>query len=733
MIYPRDAVKSSMNPQKLRGNLPLTRIRNSGLLLFTFLLSVLLVVSGCSESTSIPRQGSGVLSGPPFQLPSSQQWTVSEEAGVALPSLAQVTLPNSLENNAVIDGVPVGLTEEGYPFLGDPTAPLALVEYSDYLCPFCALHQERTASILRNEYVATGKVVMVFRDLPLVALHPAAPQAHIAAGCVAQQDAALFWPMHDRLFAAQGQWNSAADPAEALAQLAVDIGADRNAYDACIASGVMARRIEERIANGEELGFNSTPTFHLLVNETGRGLTISGAQPETLFSDAIEALLSGRDVQDLSEVVADGAATPDVDLEAAAIVTLQESEEQYQGLPAGFTAEGYPYLGNPDAPISLVEFSDYLCPFCGRHFSQTWPDLLEQYGEEGKVNFVFRDMPLSALHPTAHYGHEAALCVGEQSAAQYWQMHDQLFTRQAEWSSLPDPTPFLRGIVEEIGASLDAYDRCMAEGGAAEIVAERVAQGNALGFNGTPSFHLIDHKKEVTYDLVGAQTFDYFATRFDAVAAGEALPEDEVEEAELPFWASPEGLAPDPERDGYTIAGDPYKGNPEAEVVVVEFADFQCEPCQQHALEVQPALDAALVDSGEIMWVFKSLPLKEHAQALDAAVAAECAGDQGRFWPMHDLLFEQLETWSDEAYSADFIPLVESLGMDVESFTLCMNGRDALEAVVYDMYDAQGTAQRTPTFAVLKDGKGSVLNGSQPAENFVKILRTFIDGEGLAE
>ena len=100
---------------------------------------------------------------------------------------------------------------------------------------------------------------------------------------------------------------------------------------------------------------------------------------------------------------------------------------------------------------------------------------------------------------------------------------------------------------------------------------------------------------------------------------------------------------------------------------------------------------------------------------------------------MHDLLFEQLETWSDEAYSADFIPLVESLGMDVESFTLCMNGRDALEAVVYDMYDAQGTAQRTPTFAVLKDGKGSVLNGSQPAENFVKILRTFIDGEGLAE
>src|SRR2546425_1069148 len=67
--------------------------------------------------------------------------------------------------------------------------------------------------------------------------------------------------------------------------------------------------------------------------------------------------------------------------------------ETYQGTPVGFTADGYPFRGNPNAPLTLVEYSDYLCPFCGGYFRQTLPALLEHYGRTGQVQFVFHDFP----------------------------------------------------------------------------------------------------------------------------------------------------------------------------------------------------------------------------------------------------------------------------------------------------------------------------------------------------
>src|SRR5262249_8082090 len=72
--------------------------------------------------------------------------------------------------------------------------------------------------------------------------------------------------------------------------------------------------------------------------------------------------------------------------------------------------------GNPNTPLILAEYSDYLCPFCARHFGQTLPALLERYGRNGQVQFVFHDFPLASLQPKAPQGHAAALCVGEQGA-----------------------------------------------------------------------------------------------------------------------------------------------------------------------------------------------------------------------------------------------------------------------------------------------------------------------------
>ena len=399
---------------------------------------------------------------------------------------------------------------------------------------------------------------------------------------------------------------------------------------------------------------------------------------------------------------------------------------QHQGIPVGFTDDGHPYLGNRDAPVTIEEYTDYLCPFCSRHVIETVPGLLEGYVASGQVQYVFYDMPLVSLHPTAPKGHSAALCVAEQGADLYWAMHDELFRVQKEWSRLPDPGDFLAGVAAKVGADKAAYAACIASGRQDQRVQEGISAGQALGFSGTPSFRFVRRSDGESYKLVGAQPLATFRAWLDAVLAGKAPPQEQEsspEPRELPLWATAKGLAPDPKRPGFTVAGDAFKGDPTANVVVVEFADFQCPPCRAHALDTQPVLDKTFVDSGEILWVFKHLPLQIHPQAPASAAASECAADQGSFWEMHDLLFEAQSQWSVDDPEPVLLDLAKQLGLDLEQFGTCLASEETRAKVQADLSDAQGVVNSTPSFVILFGGQGGILNGSRPAEQFVSILQ----------
>ena len=400
--------------------------------------------------------------------------------------------------------------------------------------------------------------------------------------------------------------------------------------------------------------------------------------------------------------------------------------DTYQGTPVGFTADGHPFRGNPNAPLTLVEYSDYLCPFCGRYFLQTLPTLLERYGRTGQVQFVFHDFPLASLHPTAPRGAAAALCVAEQGAIRFWQMHDALFQSQPQWNQMPDPTAFLAKLAHEVGAEMTAYEQCMAAGRHDARVQQSVAAAQALGFTGTPSFQFVHHASGKTYTLVGAQPVEVFTRWIDALLAGQEPPQaPQADKQELPFWATPEGLAPDPKRPGYTVAGDPYKGNPDAKLVVVEFGDFECPACQRYALTTQPVIDKRFVETGEVLWVAKHFPLRMHPHAPVVAAAAECAGNQGKFWAMHHVLFAQLEQWSNgEDPDTALVQLAADLELDRAQFSACFMSRRALERVLRDLYDGQGIGVRNiPTFLLLYGGKGRMLVGGRSAEQFVATLQ----------
>jgi protein-disulfide isomerase len=418
-------------------------------------------------------------------------------------------------------------------------------------------------------------------------------------------------------------------------------------------------------------------------------------------------------------------AAPSIAATVCFLAALAASAAETAGPPApapGFTTEGFPALGSPTAPVIVEEWSDYLCPFCARHFRQTAPQLIDRYVRDGRVRLVFRNFPIQALHPAAPKGHAAAYCAGEQGAARYWAMHDELFSRQQEWNHLPDPAPFLDGLARSGGLDMAKFAGCLAsERPKARIDADRAA-GEKLAFNGTPSFRLATADGRLETKLEGAEPIERFAEAIDALLAGKLpAPPPAPPPPELPVWARPDGWKPDPNRPGYNVSGDAYKGNPDAKLAVVTFSDYQCPACAKHELQVQPALDAEFVETGRVLWIVKDLPLKEHPKAALAATAAECAGDQGRFWPMHRSLFEDADVWSKTADDA-FVRIGTRVGLDPVRLRKCLDSRAPLERVLRDLYDAQDIVRTTPSFVLVRHGEGSLM-GPLPADQFAKVLR----------
>lgn len=405
------------------------------------------------------------------------------------------------------------------------------------------------------------------------------------------------------------------------------------------------------------------------------------------------------------------------------------------GLEVGFTEEGHPYRGSADATVTLIEYSDYACPFCGRYTAQNVPALLEEYGVTGQVRFVFREFPLEGIHPTAPVAHAAALCAGEQGAGLYWAVHDEIFARQADWTQLPDPTEVLAEIASSVGVEMGAYAECVGSGRHDEEIVATVEEARSLGFNGTPSFVFTSASIDQDFTMIGARPLEEFSSWLDALLAGEPPPDDEAEQgedepAELPFWFSPEGRSADPDRVGFTRGGDPYRGSPEAPMTVIEFSDFQCPFCLQQYVESEPTTKAELIDTGQVMWIYKHLPLAIHEQAPLAAAAADCAGEQGRFWDMHDALFESVEQWGNENAEAVFGELALSIGLDAGRFTACLESRASLEGVVSDLFQARALGvQNAPSFVVFAEGqeRGTLAEGFVEGDQFVRAIKSQLE------
>ena len=164
------------------------------------------------------------------------------------------------------------------PVLGDENAPLTIVEFSDFQCPYCARFREQTFDLIKENYVDTGKVKFVYRDFPLSSIHPMAQKASEASECADEQG--KYWEYHDKIFAEQSSLSI-----NSLKQWASDIGMDTAKFNDCLDSGKYESEVKSDLNDAMNSGGRGTPYF--LVGN----VPLSGAQPFSAFQQAIDSQL----------------------------------------------------------------------------------------------------------------------------------------------------------------------------------------------------------------------------------------------------------------------------------------------------------------------------------------------------------------------------------------------------------------------------------------------------------
>jgi protein-disulfide isomerase len=191
--------------------------------------------------------------------------------------------------------------------------------------------------------------------------------------------------------AAAGAQKTEAEIITALKDQAQKLSLNTNEFNTCLDSGAKADLVKKDQDEGTAAGVNGTPNFFV------NGRSVAGAVPYDQFKKIIEEELNGT----------------------------APSTEERKTVGVG----DLPPQGNANAKVTIVEFSDYECPFCSSFFTQTEVQIKKDYIDTGKVKFYYRDFPLTQIHPGAQKGAEAARCAGDQD--KYWQYHDALFINQS--------------------------------------------------------------------------------------------------------------------------------------------------------------------------------------------------------------------------------------------------------------------------------------------------------------
>ena len=377
-----------------------------------------------------------------------------------------------------------------------------------------------------------------------------------------------------------------------------------------------------------------------------------------------------------------------------------------------------PTIGLETAPVTLVAFIDYQCPFCTEAHI-TLEEIARKYPEG--VKFVFKQKPARS-HPNAELAAQAALAARD--LGKFPEMNRRLFENQDALK-----LEHLVKYADEIGLNANEFEVALISGAFAHAVRADAALARKLGVYSTPYFFINGRP------LRGAKSIEVFEDLIDEELAGPRKPTRWVADLSFLRAQTKQDRAPVPANELPTVAvvsldDDPVLGKREAKVGVVVFSDYQCPSSRKVAVEVLPSLKKAHIDTGEAQYILRDYPLKSHAQARSAAVAANCAARQDAYWGMHDALFAHKGPLGPGTYKE----LARSLKLDTAAFLACLE--DPLEAQEVEKDFAYGNTEAirvgsTPTFFVGRVEGGRLVNarkltGAQTFETLSQWIKTLV-------
>ena len=587
------------------------------------------------------------------------------------------------------------------PTEGPADAKVTLVEITDFQCPFCG-RAFPTVTALEQKYGKDLRVVVKMNPLPF---HPNAMPAAKAA--LAAQKQGKFFPMYDLLFTNQQQLSP-----ENYDKWAQQIGLDMTKFHADMNDPGIQARITTEQGLAAKVGMGGTPAF--VIN----GKKLSGAQPQPEFEKIID-----EEIAHANQIIAGGVKADQVydTIQKTAQASAAAAPSQPNQPPAAQVRKvDLPddlknfSRGAKNAKVTIVEFSDFQCPFCSR-VEPTLADILKAYPDDVRV--VWRNEPLP-FHPNAMPAAEAACAAADQG--KFWEVHDLMYKNQQQLS--PDS---YKKWAQEAGVNMDKWQKSVDSHACKDKIEADAKYAGSIGANGTPNF-FIDGRQ-----LVGAQPVAAFKTIIDEELKHaddllkKGIKQDKLYEAEVDdniknapkAPATPPGGAPPPGDNNPIdikplLANAPMRGAPTAPVTIVMFSDFQCPFCGRAEPTVKQIEDDY---KGQVNVVWKNQPLPMHPNAMPAAKAAYAAYKQGKFWEMHDKLFSNQGALSPATYDK----YAQELGLNMDKFHADIANPATEVAIKSD--SEQGTkagASGTPTFFI--DGHKVV--GAVPIDQFKSVI-----------
>lgn len=592
------------------------------------------------------------------------------------------------------------LADAPEPAWGSPSAPVTLVEFTDFECPFCS-RVVPTLAQLKQKY-GPKQLRIVFKHNPLPFHKNARPAAEAAVVVYQQGGDKAFWRFHDRLFENQKSLTP-----ENLERWAVEVGVLPAEFRSGLERGTASVKVSKDMALAAKVGAAGTPAFRI------NGVTVSGAQPFDKFVEVIDEQLAqaaelrkqGVPYGEVSAVLTERQLTQQPALLGG--IGSPPPDEDLTVWRVPVSADD-PVDGPNDALVTLIEFTDLQCPFCKR-VQPTLKALRAKYGADLRI--VWKDNPLP-FHARAKPAATVARSIYERRGVRaFWRAVDAIFESQPK---LEDED--LRRLVEAQGASWqhalaalknDRYEKKFSA--SQDLATEFKARS-------TPHFFVNGVR------LSGAQPKEKFEAVIDErlkqarALLAQGVPRSKIFETVMAGATEP--TAPEQKQVAAPVGSAPFRGPANAKVVIQIFSDFQCPFCKR----VNATLDALLqAHPRGIKLVWRNLPLPFHKDADLAAQAAHEVflqlGNPG-FWRYHKLLFEAQQQ-TDGLKRPNLEALAQKVGANLGRFRAALDAEKHRARIESDKTAAHtANINGTPAFLI----GGYFLSGAQPLTEFEKLV-----------